>query len=258
MELNGDQAAPDDLRALGLTNYGHFTSVLVEDGHARGLAHHVERLRRDCRAVFGAELDPERVRGYVRRAVVRVDGTFIVRVTLFDRKLDIARPGGGGHPDVLVTARAAGPAAPPPLRVGTVAYARDLPAVKHLGIFGALHARRTARLDGHDDALFTGPDDLVSEGGTWNVGFVDAEGTVVWPEAPVLPGVTMTLLREHHEHLVAPVRLGELGSMRAAFATNTAIGVRPIGAVDGIRYDTEDPVLARLREAYLAAPLELV
>lgn len=39
--------------------------------------------------------------------------------------------------------------------------------------------------------LFVGRDGCVSEGSTWNVGFVDQDGTVVWPRADVLPGVTM-------------------------------------------------------------------
>lgn len=77
------------------------------------------------------------------------------------------------------------------------------------GLFGALHHRRAAQLAGFDDALFVGPDGLVSEGGTWNVGFIDANGSVVWPKADVLPGVTMALFQQLHGRSVAhPARSG--------------------------------------------------
>lgn len=33
--LNGARATPDDLEALALVNYGHFTSMRVEDGRVR-------------------------------------------------------------------------------------------------------------------------------------------------------------------------------------------------------------------------------
>lgn len=47
------------------------------------------------------------------------------------------------------------------------------------------HARGTAQRAGFGDALFVGRDGLVSEGGTWNVAFIDGNGTVVGPQAPV-------------------------------------------------------------------------
>jgi hypothetical protein len=38
----------------------------------------------------------------------------------------------------------------------SVPYERDLPEVKHTGLFGAPHARRAAQIAGYDDALFVG------------------------------------------------------------------------------------------------------
>lgn len=249
--LNGHPADPAAVRTLALTNYGHFTSMRVEDQRVRGFSRHLERLARDCRAVFGAALDPDRVRRYVRDAVGGRPGTFVVRVTVFDPALDIGRPVTADDPHVLVTHRPAGASPLPPLRVKTVRYQRELAHVKHTGLFGALHHRRVAQLDGFDDALFVGPDGLVSEGGTWNVGFVDADGGVVWPKADVLPGVTMALLQEVHPHAVASVGAEELGRVQGAFATNTTIGVRTIGAIDDRRLSAEQSVLAELRRAYL-------
>ncbi|MEU8617917.1 aminotransferase class IV [Streptomyces sp. NPDC048623] len=261
--VDGVPASTAQLTALALTGYGHFTTLRVEEGGGvRGLALHLERLVRDCDTVFGAALDPERVRAYVRQAVEGRDGPLNVRVTVFDPALDIARPAEpAGDPHVLVTVRPAGGLFPPPLRVTARPYRRDVPAVKHVGLFGQLALRREARRSGFDDVLFIEPgpggEELVTEGCTWNVGFVDADGRVVWPAADVLPGVTMRLLREAHPGPPArPVRTVELPALRAAFATNAAIGVRAVHAVDGHRFPADDPVLARLRAAYAALPAE--
>src|SRR4051794_30508228 len=67
-ELNGVPVEADELKALALTNYGHFTSMRVDDGRVRGLALHMNRLVRDCRTVFDTELDPDHVLFLVRQA----------------------------------------------------------------------------------------------------------------------------------------------------------------------------------------------
>ncbi|MFG2494861.1 aminotransferase class IV family protein [Streptomyces caniferus] len=254
--LNGHPADPDALRTLALTNYGHFTSMRVDDQRVRGLSRHLDRLVRDCRTVFGADLDPALVRRYVRDAVGDEPGAFVVRVTVLDPGLDIGHPADAQDPHVLVTHRPAGALPLPPLRVKTVRYQRDVAQVKHTGLFGALHQRRAAQLAGFDDALFVGPDRLVSEGPTWNIGFIDAHGHVLWPEADVLPGVTMALLRERHAHTVAPVPVGHLPAIQAAFTTNTTIGVRAIGTLDDLHLPTDHPALVGLRASFLALPGE--
>ncbi|MER6996184.1 aminotransferase class IV family protein [Streptomyces sp. NPDC000410] len=255
--VNGVPAAIEDVQALALTNYGHFTTMRVENGAVRGLSLHLDRLVRDCDTVFGAELDPDRVLHCVRREVAGRAGVFTVRVTVFDPALDMLRPALKADPHILVTTRAAGALSPPPFKVSCVPFHRDTAAVKHVALFGQLRVRRQAQLAGFDDALLIEPDGRISEGTTWNVGFVDEAGTVVWPEADVLPGVTMRLLQAAHgPSATRPVRFGELPSMQAAFATNTSIGVRTLSAVDEVTFPVDEPVLAALREAYAAVPPE--
>ncbi|MGW2257554.1 aminotransferase class IV family protein [Streptomyces sp. NPDC001780] len=260
-ELNGRPVDMAELSALALTNYGHFTTLRVEDGRVRGLALHLDRLDRDCRALFGAELDPDRVRALLRR-LAPADGTATMRVTVFDPALDIGRPDRAGDPRILVTRRPASSGPLPPLRVRSVRYEREAPEIKSVGLFGALRQRRAARQAGFDDALFVGADGLVSEGATWNIGFLDGEGdsdgTVVWPRAPCLPGVTMRLLMAAHEHRVAPVAAADVGSSRAAFATNAAIGVRAVTAVDRTEFPAHHPAVDLLRETYAALPGDLL
>jgi branched-subunit amino acid aminotransferase/4-amino-4-deoxychorismate lyase len=254
-ELNGRAVDPDDLLTLALTNYGHFTSMRVDDQQVRGLGLHLERLVRDCKAVFGADLDPDLVRRYVRQVAGELTGSFVVRVTVFDPSLDMGHPVHADKPNILVTVRPAAALPLPPLRVKAVRYERDVPAVKHMGLFGLLHARRAAQVDGYDDALFVGSDNRITEGGTWNVGFF-AENGVVWPKGDVLPGVTMALLQQHSEYTTAPVTLAEAQGMQAAFATNTTIGVRALSCIDETPMAIEHPLLAKLRDIYLAIPGE--
>ncbi|MFH8463905.1 aminotransferase class IV [Streptomyces sp. NPDC017991] len=255
--LNEQLATAEDLLPLALTSYGHFTSMRVDaDRRIRGLSLHLERLARDSEIVFGTPVDTGHVRELVGKALDDQDGACVVRVTHFDPTVDMGHPEEAVQPRIMVTLRSAGALPPPPLTAWSVQYERDLPEVKHCGLFGALHARREARLKGFDDALFFGPDNHVTEGGTWNVGFIDENGTIVWPKGPVLPGVTAALLQERTEYRVAPVTLDEAKAMTAAFATNTSIGLRALSAIDDTPMQTEHPVLSALRETYLSIPGE--
>lgn len=256
-KLNEQPATAEDLLPLALTSYGHFTSMRVDADHRiRGLSLHMERLVRDSRIVFGTAVDTGRVRDLVSKALDGRDGPCVVRVTHFDPTVDMGHPEDATEPQIMVTVRPAGELPPPPLNAMSVRYERDLPEVKHCGLFGALHARRTARLRDFDDALFFGADNHVTEGGTWNVGFIDENGTIVWPEGPVLPGVTAALLQQRTEYKVAPVTLDEAKAMPVAFATNTSIGVRALSAIDDTHMVVEHPVLSALREMYLSVPGE--
>jgi len=100
MELNGAPAGPDQMRVLALTNYGHFTSMLVQDFVLRGLSLHLERLTRDCRQLFDVELDTDAVRHHVRHALAGNPGPVMVRVTVYDPALDLGTIGSDAEPSV--------------------------------------------------------------------------------------------------------------------------------------------------------------
>ncbi|MBX7264781.1 aminotransferase class IV family protein [Micromonospora sp. Llam7] len=256
-ELNGTPITPKELQSLALINYGHFTSMRVENGCVRGLSHHLERLVRDCRKLFAVELDRGLIRQYVHQALDDRDGLFAARVTVFDPGLDMASPSRSpSYPGVLVTLREASTLPLPPLRVQSRTYTRDLPEAKHIGLFGALWHRRAAQLTGFDDAVFSDADGYLSEGPTWNLGFFDG-ADVVWPNAEVLPGVTMRLLQQVHDHtILAPVNLADLRGMEAAFATNVTFGMRPISQIDDVELPTEHAILDDLCKEYEAIPAE--
>jgi branched-subunit amino acid aminotransferase/4-amino-4-deoxychorismate lyase len=147
---------------------------------------------------------------------------------------------------------------PPPLTAKSYTFTRDSAEVKHIGLYAQLRLRREAQLAGFDDAAFIEPDGRISEGGTWNLGFIDQDGTVIWPEAPVLPGTTMLLLQslDAPKQTTAPVYLSDVPNMVAAFATNVTIGVRSVLALDDVKFQQDHPSIAALRSAYVEIPGE--
>jgi branched-subunit amino acid aminotransferase/4-amino-4-deoxychorismate lyase len=246
--LDGDDVDAGRLSVLATVNYGHFTSMRVQDRAARGLGLHLERLARDCRRVFDAELDLDRVRRYARNAVADMTGPVIVRVTVFDPALEVGDAGADAVPSVLVTTRAA-PVPGPPLRLRTAVYQRELPEVKHVGLFGPVRLRRRARRAGADDVLFTDADGAVCETSIANIGFIDGD-RVVWPRADWLDGVTMRLVSTIVDTSTERVTVDRLTSLSGAFVTNAAVGIRPVGAVDDAHWTEEPTVLRRIRELY--------
>ncbi|SDC28042.1 aminotransferase class IV [Actinokineospora iranica] len=233
-----------------LVSYGHFTALRVEDGRARGLARHLERLDRDSRIVFGRGIDEGQVRAAIRAAVAGVAGPAVVKVTVHAPAFDRRRPEADLDTEIMVTAEPMPGEVPPPLRVRTAGYQRDLPQVKHVGTFGLLYQRRLARQAGYDDVLFVAPDGQVSEGCTWNVCFLDGD-KVVWPNSPALPGVGMALIqsglnRGGMAHETRPVLAADLAGFRAAFATNALTPVRPITQIDDVKYEIDADAAARL------------
>ncbi len=259
-QLNGHVPAETDLVTLGLVNFGHFTSMRVDEGHIRGLSLHLDRLADNCAQVFNAPLDREQALALIRQAVTddgrTLSGSYTIRVTVYDPGLDMGHPGLDATPQILVTTRPAATEQLPPLTVAVAEYQREVPEVKHIGLFSTMYYRRQAQRAGFADVVFVGADGLVSEGATWNIGFINAEGQVVWPKANVLDGVTMRLLQEHDDHIVAPVSRDELRSMTAAFATNTSVGVRPISRIGTLELDDQHPALAALGATYANIPGE--
>jgi len=202
--------------------YGHFTAMQVRGRRTRGLALHLERLEAANRELFGTGLDADRVRSLIRQALHDVDDAS-VRVYVFE-----STP----QPATMVTVRDPGGISTPQ-RLQSVRYQRPDAHIKHLATGQAFYSR-LVRTNGFDDALLTRADGLVSETAIANIGFFDATG-VVWPDAPLLRGITMQLLERKLPQLGvpsrhAPVRLQDLGSFGGAFLAN-ARGVAAVSYV---------------------------
>jgi branched-subunit amino acid aminotransferase/4-amino-4-deoxychorismate lyase len=249
-QLNGREPTPDELHRMAVTNYGHFTTMQVRGGRVRGMALHLARLDDGNEMFFGrrGDVDDElRLRGWIRQALGTVaDATVRVTVT---------------EPGVLVSVSDPAPDDPrPPLRVRTDGHERPWPAQKHSATMGLWYARRTAAAAGYDDALFVGRDGRVREGSVWNVAFWDG-AQVVFPDAPMLKGVTMVLLQialsmTGIDWTVRPVRLAELPDLLAAAAINSRCPAQPIGSIGDVVFGEHDKLVSALRTAWDTVPWE--
>lgn len=263
LELNGGPVGVDDLRHLAQTNYGHFTVMRAEDSRVRGLDLHLDRLQAATRELFGSELDREHLRGYLRHALNGAAGAWSLRVNVFARSLDREHMERAMDVDVLIGANLAPVPATQPLRVKSFVYAREAPSIKHVGTFALFHHRRLARQAGFDDALFVDAGGRISEGSIWNIGFVDRDGAVVWPQAPQLDGVGMRLVDAGLESQgmsgrMRPVHLAELAAFRAAFFSNASTPVRMIAAIDDCSFEVDAGIERRLLAAYRSSPPQAI
>jgi len=240
IEIDGEPPAPDQLWAT-VSAYGHFTAMQVRDGKARGLALHLQRLRAANREAFGVGLDGEHVRALVRHALGDTKDAS-VRVYLFDAP---------SQPATMVTIRAPAEMATPQ-RLRSVHYQRPDPHIKHVTTDQG-HYRRHAQRSGFDDAVLVGADGVVSESTLANIGFFDG-ALVVWPDAPMLHGITMQLLeRELAGRGVftrhSTVRVQDIASFDGAFLCS-ARGIAAVTTVDDASLPGESKGLSMLADAY--------
>lgn len=257
--LDGQPATSDDLRALALANYGHFTSMQVRGRAVRGFDLHFQRLKTATRELFDASLDEARVRAAI---VAALDAAGMddagARVTVFSRAFDYLRPDRSVPVDVLVSLSPPREAEATPAWVKTFAFQRPLPHIKHVGTFPLFQWRRQALRDGFDDALFVDARGRISEGSVWNIGFWDG-AQVVWPQAEALRGTQEKVLQAGlaevgvaQRHM--PVEARALGGLKAAFAAN-ATGVWPLSGIDDLALRPDPVLMESLQAAVRAMPL---
>ena len=111
---------------------------------------------------------------------------------------------------------------------------------------------------GFDDALLTGDDGVVSETSMTNVGFFVGEG-VLWPDAPMLHGITMQLLEAALPTAGltsrrVPVHLSDVAAFDGTFLTN-ARGVAAVSRIDAHPMPVP-AAMATLADAFASLPWE--
>ncbi|MBB6552188.1 aminotransferase class IV [Nonomuraea rubra] len=228
--------------------YGHFTAMQVRDRRVRGLDRHFERLEAANRELFGAELDRAAVLASIRAVLdggVRDAG---LRVNVVEY---------GGRPRVVAAAYPPHPPLKGPLHVTPVVYQRYLPHIKQSFGFQQTHILRQAAREGFDEALLTTADGLISEGAITNLGGF-ADGRLVWPDAPMLRGITMSLLQDLDvPQERRPLKVADLTGFDQVFLCNSW-GVMPVGGVDGVPLRQDAGLLARLTGHYESVPADPV
>lgn len=191
----------------------------------------------------------------------------VLRLTATPGTIDPASPFPGtptGDPTVVVTSH---PLELPAdlyergVRALTVPWRRELPRVKTVSYVAPALARRRARAQGADEALFTDPAaGQVLEGSASNL-FAVIDGELVTPpEESVLAGVTRAVVLEVAAGEGIPVTerplgLEELRTCSEAFITATTREVVPLVQVDDHRIGegAPGPLTRRLHAAYRRA-----
>ena len=244
VEIEGEEPTPAQLLTV-TSAYGHFTAMQVRDHKTRGLALHLERLASSNLEALDAGFDPDRARSLIRHALGETA----------DASVRVYIHRGNDGPVTVVTVRP--PAEmPSPLRLRSVAYLRPDPHIKHVHTDQG-HYREAAEREGFDDAVLTTPDGRIAETTMANIGFFD-EGGVVWPDAPMLDGITKQLLgMQGPDRGVSmrkrPVRVPEVAAMIGAFVSS-ARGVGRVSAIDDIELDTPQDRVDALSDVYAAVP----
>jgi branched-subunit amino acid aminotransferase/4-amino-4-deoxychorismate lyase len=246
VEIDGQSVSADELYLVS-RGYGHFTAMQVRDQRAQGLDLHLHRLEQANRELFDAGLDHDRVRHLIRHALADTRDAS-VRVYIYENA--------AGPPRMLVSVRAPG-GIEGPVRLKAFEYLRPQPELKHLATAQAFY-RRLARRGGFDDALLIGTDGLVAETAVANIGFFDG-GDVVWPQAPMLHGITMQLLEGPAGILSrrAPVMLSDMTRFSGAFVCN-ARGIAAVSQVDDMSLPSGSAEIVRVVAAFEAVPWDRI
>ncbi|MDX3193310.1 aminotransferase class IV family protein [Streptomyces sp. MN03-5084-2B] len=255
-QRNGRPATAAELAPLAFAGYAHFTAMQVRGGRVRGLDLHLDRLRSASVELFGRALPDDRVRSFLRTALAGSPGDVSLIVTVSSGEFTA---GAGAEPDVLV--RTGSPADGPagPLTLAVSEHERFLPHVKQVGEAAKTYLERQAVDAGADDAAFVDRRGRFSEGTIWNLAFWDGTA-VVWPEAPMLLGTTMGIVRRQLDRLGVPQRVREitqadLPDLAGAVVMNSwtpGVAVRRIGPVP---LPAAPSFLDLLHRAYRAEPL---
>jgi branched-subunit amino acid aminotransferase/4-amino-4-deoxychorismate lyase len=254
LELNGAAPTADELRALALAGYGHFTAMQIRDGKVRGLALHLARLEAANAELFGTGPGSDQIRACIRHALGAGSAGQAATADASVR-VHVQQPDPDQPPSLLVTVRPPG-GLRAEFRLQSVPYQRSVAHIKHLGDFGQHYYGLQAERHGFDDALLTGPDGLISEGAMTNIGFFDGNA-VIWPAAAMLRGITMQLLQQALERQSgparhSPVRLAELGSFASVFACSSR-GIAAVTQVDDRTLPVDGDFMAMLADCYQSA-----
>jgi len=234
--------------------YGCFTTVRAEalpdeaGVGVHGWSLHVERLRRDTTTLFGAPVDAAAMASGLLAGVADAADSGLTLPHLVRLAVD------GPDLSVAVTTRPLTSSAEP-LRVQAVRHDRMRPELKHTRTAPEFAVRDAAGLAGYDDAVLLREDGLLSEGTTWSLVLGRPDGTWVTPSAPVLPSVTVALVRERVAIAVEPVTEDRLTEFDRAAALSSGRGVHPIASIGTAEFGGS---VEALRAAYTAVPLEPV
>jgi branched-subunit amino acid aminotransferase/4-amino-4-deoxychorismate lyase len=254
LEINGLAATVEQVWELDLSTAGHFTAMQVRGHKTVGMDFHLARLDAATQELFGVGLPGDRVRAYLRHALADDTADASVRVNVF-------RPAAAGDVSVMVSVRPPGSPPAEAQRLQAVRYQRPCAHIKRASGFAQSYYGTLAHGNGFDEALFTGPGDLISEGSVTNIGFIDGDA-IVWPDAPALRGIMMQVLQRelasaHVPWRYEPVHRSDLGSFDGAFVTS-ARGLATVARIDDLSLPAGSELMGSVTRLLAAAPYDAI
>ena len=247
IEVNGHPADEAALSLLEHEGWGHFTAMQVRRGGTRGLDLHLSRLEAAHREVYGRALEGEEVRAGIRHALggqldasVRVYGYWAGQIVTVREPQDMPR-----RPHSMTAQH----------------FQRPLARLKHVGSWGQGRFREIALAAGFDEALLVDEAGKISEGTITNVGFW-RDGTVIWPDAPKLQGITMLVLRRQLTAAGIPqaegsVRVQDLAGYDGMILCN-ARGWAPVSRVDNLMISQDQAFIGVIAAAIDGCPWDQI
>jgi branched-subunit amino acid aminotransferase/4-amino-4-deoxychorismate lyase len=239
IEINGHAADEAARSLLDYEGWGHFTAMQVRGGRTRGLGLHLTRLAAAQREIYGRALDGEEVRARIRHALA---GQADASVRVY-----------GYWAGLIVTVRVPQDMPQRPHSMTAVQFQRPLARLKHVGSWGQGRFREVALASGFDESLLVDETGRISEGTITNVGFW-RRGTLVWPDAPKLDGITMLVLRQQLAAASVPqaeaqVRVEDLPGYDGMILCN-ARGWATVGRVDEVKIPRDEVMIGTIGSAF--------
>ncbi|SDT07351.1 Branched-chain amino acid aminotransferase/4-amino-4-deoxychorismate lyase [Brevibacterium sandarakinum] len=260
--LNGRPADAEDLAPLAFAGYAHFTAMQIRDRRVRGLDLHLARLRDASDELFGHHLPDEAIIQQMHTALAKAPPDVSLTCYITSRPGQLAHANGTVDLDVLI--KVIDPAKPPtgPLTLDPVEHERHLPHVKHVDEVSKTLLLKRANARGFDDAVFTDRSGRLSEATIWNLALWDGR-SVIWPQAEILPGVTMQILARRLRALgisqqTQKVHRSELGEHLAAALMNSWTPGITIAQIGDQALAQEPEFVRILHAAYAGEPLVAV
>jgi branched-subunit amino acid aminotransferase/4-amino-4-deoxychorismate lyase len=243
IEVNGRQAGQAEVSLLEHEGWGHFTAMQVRGGRTRGLDLHLARLEAAHQEVYGRPLGGQEVRNRIRHAL---DGRPDASVRVY-----------GYWAGLIVTVRKPQDTPDRPHSMMSVQFQRPLARLKHVGSWGQGRSGDAALAAGFDEGLLTDETGRISEGTVTNVGFW-RDGTVIWPDAPKLDGITMLVLRRQFaaagvSQAEETVRVQDLARYGGMILCNSR-GWAPVGRVDDQVISCDEAFTAVIKAALDSCP----
>ncbi|MCC0805838.1 branched-chain amino acid aminotransferase [Methylobacterium sp. W2] len=260
--IDGQIATASDLAPLAFAGFAHFTAMQVRDRRVRGLDLHLERLRDGSGALFGSVIPEERIREALRIAIADAPGDLSLTATVFSRSGEFRVGDAPDECSILVRTfpPSDGPAGP--LKLALTPHERWRPELKHVGESAKTYFLREAARQGFDDAAFVDHQGRIGEATIWNLAFWDG-ATVTWPQADILAGVTMGILRRRLTALGVPQRdavipADGLSEFAGAVAMNSWTPGIAVASIATSTLPRSGELIALLHRAYRTEPALVV